>query len=47
MKKLLICGGCYALLQIVNSEILSGLVLLALAIYGLAKFFPYMVEGTK
>ena len=47
MKKFLWIAGGFTVLQLINSEVLSMLVLVALAWWGLAKFFPEMMEGTK
>jgi len=47
MKKLLMYGGGYLVLQIVNNEVLTWAVLTALAVAAFAKYFPLFMEGTK
>lgn len=44
MKKIFLYGGGYIILSIINSEVLSWLVLLVLAIAGLAKWLPLYWE---
>ena len=47
MKKFLLIGAGVGFLQLINCEVFSALVLLALAAYGFVKFFPIFMEGTK
>ena len=46
MKKYFIGGGL-VVLQLINNEVLSWIVLAVVAAVVLAKFFPDMMEGTK
>ena len=47
MKKFLMYGGSYVILQIVNNEVLTWVVITVLAAYALCKWFPIFMEGTK
>lgn len=47
MKKVYVYAAGAAVLQMINSEVLSWIVLAIVALAALAKVFPYLVEGTK
>ena len=47
MKKIICYAGGYIILSLINCEVLSWLVLLVLAIAGLAKWLPIYWEATK
>ena len=47
MKKMLLYGGGYIILSIINCEVLSWLVICVVAFAGLAKWLPIYWEATK